>query len=191
MNTAGTCLCLIKSKNNRETYLEDKALEDCGHENRWQRYDEEERNIRMASANSSTLACKQAHLEKYQWTRKTSALNLWNFPSSFFRNEAQCYNSYSHKITPNDILLNSQIKVLLRHHQRSFLRGRWEQMQRPHTHTIWATQYETHRMQRVRDFGTLRPKWDVSIKFLASELREPPWKRKQKDYKGQRKWRTP
>ena len=45
--------------------------------------------------------------------------------------------------------------------------------------------------QRVRDLGTLILKWHISIKYLPSKLREPLQKRKQKECKSQRAWRTP
>jgi hypothetical protein len=49
------------------------------------------------------------------------------------------------------------------------------------------TNKETHKpdiMQRVRDLGALRPKWDVYTKSLSSELREPHQRGGRKKVRG-------
>jgi hypothetical protein len=45
-------------------------------------------------------------------------------------------------------------------------------------------------LYRVRDLGTLSPKWDVSIKFLPSELGEPQGRGDGNCVRATR-WRTP
>lgn len=58
-----------------------------------------------------------------------------------------------------------QVSALHSHWQRSCL------MQRMGTNT--ETYLQADSMQRVRDLGTLGPKWDVSIKSFPSGLRKP------------------
>lgn len=65
-------------------------------------------------------------------------------------------------MTPSDILLYSH-QYLLSHCQKCFL-----------LRQVGANT-ETHRqiLNRVKDLGTLNPKWDVSIRALPSGIREP------------------
>lgn len=69
----------------------------------------------------------------------------------------------SDKMTPNDILLYSQIIVLLRHHQRSLL---LKQM---------GTNTETtaRKYAENENLETLSPKKDVSIKSFPSGFKKP------------------
>lgn len=85
-------------------------------------------------------------------------------------------NKSSDKSTPNDILLCSQIGAPFILNMRSFFLG-----QR-------GTKTETHSQTfcRVRDLGTLRPKWNVSIKSLPSEMRQPCGRRGWKEHRSHR-----
>ena len=65
-------------------------------------------------------------------------------------------------MTLDDILLYSEISAFPSHHQRCSLLQ----------YMGANTESTTDDMQRVRALGTCSPKWDVSIKFLMSRIRE-------------------
>lgn len=77
-------------------------------------------------------------------------------------NTATQLKEHGNEMTPHDFLAHSQSNVLLIHHQRSSL---WWEMQ------ISTEIHNGDNVQRVRDLGTLRLKWDVSIKSLLQKGR--------------------